>query len=193
MQIKKEEIRTTILNAAQQEFLIHGYEGSSLRVIAKKANTTIGNIYHYFDNKEAILEELLKEPVEGLNKLIEQHFEKEQKVYSLKEVKEIFDQMDDVVSLVQGSEIQYLMDQRLLILLDLKTTRFLELKKSFIQQFKEHMAWHLGLMTVILPMWILSLKCLYPVSAMLFWNIQIQRKHRKNSFRFSGCSVRDLS
>lgn len=145
MQIKKEEIRTTILNAAQQEFLIHGYEGSSLRVIAKKANTTIGNIYHYFDNKEAILEELLKEPVEGLNKLIEQHFEKEQKVYSLKEVKEIFGQMDDVVSLVQGSEIQYLMDQRLLILLDLKTTRFLELKKSFIQQFKEHMAWHLGL------------------------------------------------
>lgn len=37
MQIKKEEIRTTILNAAQQEFLIHGYEGSSLRVIAKKS------------------------------------------------------------------------------------------------------------------------------------------------------------
>lgn len=36
MQIKKEEIRTTILNAAQQEFLTHGYEGSSLRVIAKK-------------------------------------------------------------------------------------------------------------------------------------------------------------
>ena len=52
MQIKKEEIRTTILNAAQQEFLIHGYEGSSLRVIAKKANTTIGNIYHYLITKK---------------------------------------------------------------------------------------------------------------------------------------------
>lgn len=145
MQIKKEEIRITILDAAQQEFLIHGYEGASLRVIAKKANTTIGNIYHYFDNKEAILTELLREPIDGLKKLIEQHFEKEQKVYTLKEVEEILCQIDCFMSAAEKFEFQYLMDERLLILFDLKTTRFLETKKFFIQRFKEHMAWHLGL------------------------------------------------
>ena len=44
MQTKKDEIRKTILEAAQKEFLIHGYEGASMRTIAKKANTTLGNI-----------------------------------------------------------------------------------------------------------------------------------------------------
>lgn len=145
MQIKKEEIRTTILQAAQQEFMIHGYEGASLRVIAKKANTTIGNIYHYFDNKEAILEEILREPIEGLKMLIKQHFEKEQRVYSFKEIEEAFFQMEDTITVMQESELQYLMDERLLILFDLKTTRFLEIKEYYVQQLKEHMAWHLGL------------------------------------------------
>lgn len=36
MQTKKDEIRKTILEAAQKEFLIHGYEGASMRTIAKK-------------------------------------------------------------------------------------------------------------------------------------------------------------
>ena len=145
MQIKKAEIRETILEAAQEEFLIHGYEGASMRVIAKKAHTTIGNIYHYYDSKEAILEEMLKEPIEGLHKLVEQHFEKEQKVYTLKEIEEIFAQTEDVFQIIEETELQYMMDKRLLILFDLKTTRFSEVKEYFIKQFKEHMAWHLGL------------------------------------------------
>ena len=69
MQTKKDEIRKTILEAAQKEFLIHGYEGASMRTIAKKANTTLGNIYHYYENKEAILEELMREPVEKVKKM----------------------------------------------------------------------------------------------------------------------------
>lgn len=145
MQIKKEEIRVTILETAQEEFLIHGYEGASMRVIAKKANTTIGNIYHYYDSKDAILEEMLKEPIEGLHKLVKQHFEREQRVYTLEEIEEAFTQMEDVFKVMEETELQYMMDKRLLILFDLKTTRFLKVKEYFIGQFKEHMAWHLGL------------------------------------------------
>ena len=65
MQVKKEDLRQQILEAAKQEFLDKGYENSSMRVIAKKANTTMGNIYHYFDNKEALLTTLLDPVIEN--------------------------------------------------------------------------------------------------------------------------------
>ena len=35
MQVKKEDLRQQILEAAKQEFLDKGYENSSMRVIAK--------------------------------------------------------------------------------------------------------------------------------------------------------------
>ena len=41
MQTKKESIGEEILKAAQKEFLLHGYEAASMRVIARKANTTL--------------------------------------------------------------------------------------------------------------------------------------------------------
>lgn len=37
MQTKKEDIKEQIQKAAQSEFLIHGYEGASMRVIARQA------------------------------------------------------------------------------------------------------------------------------------------------------------
>ena len=69
MQTKKESIGEEILKAAQKEFLLHGYEAASMRVIARKANTTLGNIYHYYPSKESILSEILKEPLEKLAKV----------------------------------------------------------------------------------------------------------------------------
>lgn len=89
MQTKKDEIRKTILEAAQKEFLIHGYEGASMRTIAKKANTTLGNIYHYYENKEAILEELLREPVEKVKKMIDDHVKLQDDLYTMAEMQEL--------------------------------------------------------------------------------------------------------
>jgi AcrR family transcriptional regulator len=60
MQIIKDGLRVLILEAAEQEFLQNGFVNASLRVIAKKSGTTIGNLYHYFPNKEAIFDELVK-------------------------------------------------------------------------------------------------------------------------------------
>jgi AcrR family transcriptional regulator len=56
MQIKKKEIRDEILAVAEKEFLKRGFKNSSIRTIATKSHTTLGNIYHYFENKEAILD-----------------------------------------------------------------------------------------------------------------------------------------
>ena len=46
MQIKKDEVRLKILEIATDEFLKRGYENASMRMIARKAHTTQGNIYH---------------------------------------------------------------------------------------------------------------------------------------------------
>ncbi len=49
-----EKTRAAILEAALNEFANHGFEGSSLRNIAKAAGTTHGLIRHHFGSKEAV-------------------------------------------------------------------------------------------------------------------------------------------
>ena len=97
MQTKKDEIRKTILEAAQKEFLIHGYEGASMRTIAKKANTTLGNIYHYYENKEAILEELMREPVEKVKKMIDDHMKLQDELFTMSEMQGFLDDLDNLM------------------------------------------------------------------------------------------------
>lgn len=142
MQTKKDEIKEQILVEAQKEFLLHGYEGASMRVIAKKANTTLGNIYHYFPNKEAILDAILEETIHGMHELVEGHLKMRRQVNSIDEFLEALRKMEEQE---EYQEMQYLMDERLLILFDLKTTHFVEDRNYVIREFKKHMAWHLGI------------------------------------------------
>lgn len=64
MQILKEEVKLEILQSARREFMEHGFRSASLRKIATGAGITVGNIYRYFKNKDALLRELLT-PVVG--------------------------------------------------------------------------------------------------------------------------------
>lgn len=59
MQYLKEDVRENISNAALMEFMQKGYEGASIRSIAKGANTSVGNIYKYFKSKENLYENLI--------------------------------------------------------------------------------------------------------------------------------------
>ena len=54
MQYLKDNVKDNIIRAALNEFSEKGYRDSSMRVIAKNANIVMGNIYRYFDNKEAL-------------------------------------------------------------------------------------------------------------------------------------------
>ncbi len=71
----KEEIRQEILLAAENEFYKRGYRDASMRTIARKANTTLGNIYNYFENKEALLDAVIGDIPEKINAMIEKHRE----------------------------------------------------------------------------------------------------------------------
>ena len=53
-QVQKDDVRETILDSAREEFLEHGFEGSSMRRIALRSKMTVGNLYRYFKNKEEL-------------------------------------------------------------------------------------------------------------------------------------------
>ena len=59
MQYQKDEVRNRIIEEALKEFNEKGYEGTSIRIIAKKSNTSVGNIYKYFKSKEDLYENLI--------------------------------------------------------------------------------------------------------------------------------------
>lgn len=59
MQYQKDEVRNRIALEALKEFNEKGYEGASIRSIAKKSNTSVGNLYKYFKSKEELHEELI--------------------------------------------------------------------------------------------------------------------------------------
>ena len=60
MQVLKDEVRNNILSAARSEFRKKGYLQASLRQIAFEAGMTIGNIYHYYKNKEQLFDAIVQ-------------------------------------------------------------------------------------------------------------------------------------
>ncbi len=57
------DARAAILSAAGTEFLAHGYDGASLRGIARRAGVDPALVHHYFDDKAALFAESLETPV----------------------------------------------------------------------------------------------------------------------------------
>ena len=76
MQVLKEEMRKRIHEAALKEFSEKGFKNASVREIAKGAGMTVGNLYRYFDNKEALFYNIISPAYESLMQLAEQSLEK---------------------------------------------------------------------------------------------------------------------
>ena len=77
MQYQKDEVRNRIIEEALKEFNEKGYEGASIRSIAKKSNTSVGNIYKYFKSKEDLHESLIGSIYDGFVGYIKQFDEVE--------------------------------------------------------------------------------------------------------------------
>jgi AcrR family transcriptional regulator len=74
MQVLKEDVKNKIVNAAAEEFLLNGFENSSLRVIAAQAGITIGNIYSYFSSKDDLFNYVVSPAAEALDDLLSLDF-----------------------------------------------------------------------------------------------------------------------
>jgi len=60
-QAPEKQTRTTILQTAQRLFAKNGYDGTTIRELAKQAGVAEGTLFHYFSNKKKILIELATE------------------------------------------------------------------------------------------------------------------------------------
>ena len=142
MQIKKEEMREKILQAAIDEFFKKGYENASMRVIAQKSYTTVGNIYHYFENKDVLLEAILLPVIEDLETKLARHEEEEQKQPMTKQ--QALDFIDNMEENMEHSDLKCLLDKRVVILFKLESSSLLERKERLLKSCKEHLNEHLN-------------------------------------------------
>ncbi len=65
------DIREALLKSGKEEFLAHGFEKASLRVICKKAGLTTGAFYSHFSGKEELFDALVKPMLDGFSRMYE--------------------------------------------------------------------------------------------------------------------------
>lgn len=139
MQIKKEDIKQNIVDTALNEFLKKGYDDASMRTIAKKANTTVGNIYHYFPSKEAILDEILEPAILDLDKMIEEHLSLKIKINDVNEILDILDN-----DKLEDYQLHQILKKEFIILFEIKEGKYADYRDFWMDKFQQHVAWHLN-------------------------------------------------
>lgn len=110
MQYLKKEIRDKILASAIDEFKEHGYSDASIRNIANNAEISLGNVYRYFTNKEALYFAVINPFMESIRQSIEKDFAFEGK--SMKEVSEVLvsflmQYSDELIIIRKGNTVHY--------------------------------------------------------------------------------------
>ena len=71
---QKEQRRRLILMKALELFVKRGYSETKIGDIAKAANMSTGLMFHYFESKEQLYEELVKMGLHGTNTPQEMNF-----------------------------------------------------------------------------------------------------------------------
>jgi AcrR family transcriptional regulator len=66
-QIRSEETRKRILQAAEESFARYGYDATGVAAICAKAGISKGAFYHHFSSKQALFLDLLDDWLKGLD------------------------------------------------------------------------------------------------------------------------------
>lgn len=74
MQYLKDKVREKIYNAAVEEFKNFGYQDASIRNIANNAGISLGNIYRYYANKEALYIAVVQPLIDSVKVFVEQKY-----------------------------------------------------------------------------------------------------------------------
>ncbi|MBE0651332.1 MAG: TetR/AcrR family transcriptional regulator [Bacteroidales bacterium] len=89
--------KETLVNAAMELFASNGFAGTSISSIAKKAEVSKGLVYNYFENKEALVREIVMEGIQEVMK--EMDFDLSQKM--TREL--MIDMLDKNLNLIQNN------------------------------------------------------------------------------------------
>lgn len=110
MQYLKKEIRERILAAAVEEFKEQGYADASIRNIANNAEISLGNIYRYYQNKEALYFAVINPFMQNVKDFVDNDFAFADK--SMKEISEmlivfIMQYNDELLIIRKGNTVHY--------------------------------------------------------------------------------------
>ena len=110
MQYLKKEIRERILVAAVEEFKEQGYADASIRNIANNAEISLGNIYRYFTNKEALYFAVIDPFMESVKQFVDNDLSFADR--SMKEISEtlisfIMQFSDELLIIRKGNSAHY--------------------------------------------------------------------------------------
>ncbi|WP_162616196.1 TetR/AcrR family transcriptional regulator [Paenibacillus lutimineralis] len=133
MQVLKDELRHAMLKVAQNMFLDPGYEKTSMKDIAAKVGVSVGNLYRYFPNKEALLEAVTMPAYERLLELMENSED-----ISANRMPIILDQLESLLA-------EFLREYRqslLILLYESKGTRQENIRNEFFDRFVGHVKMH---------------------------------------------------
>jgi AcrR family transcriptional regulator len=61
------ETRTRILDAAEEQFMQHGFEGASMRMLTAKAEVNLAAINYHFGSKDALIEAVFRRRLDAMN------------------------------------------------------------------------------------------------------------------------------
>lgn len=149
MQYKKEEVKNAILSSAEKEFFEKGFEGASIRIIVKNANTTIGNFYNYFENKSSVFEALVKEEYCNFVYFIENHHKIDRPDF-LWEVNDAL-QWKSVLKDLLNQMLPTFTDKFVLLVECSKGTKYEITRKQIIDLLENHFIEHEEKLNVRLP------------------------------------------
>src|SRR6267143_4949084 len=61
------ETRTRILDTAEELFMLHGFEGTSMRVLTSSAGVNLAAVNYHFGSKDALIEALFRRRLDPMN------------------------------------------------------------------------------------------------------------------------------
>ena len=61
------ETRTRILDVAEELFMLHGFEGTSMRLLTGKAGVNLAAVNYHFGSKDALIEALFRRRLDPMN------------------------------------------------------------------------------------------------------------------------------
>jgi AcrR family transcriptional regulator len=131
MQVLKEEVRAKILKVARKMFIEHGYENTSMKMIANKAGVSKSNLYNYYSAKEEIFCQLTKRAYGQIDALFNNVLLHDPEKFN----------MEDFRVLISQELIKLLTENReeILLLVDCsRGTRFENVKDELIKRLEEH-------------------------------------------------------
>lgn len=143
MQVLKEELRSMILESAKYEFYIHGFKAASMRTIAKKAHTTIGNLYNYYKSKEELFDAVIGDLPQLLSTFLYSHQE------GMEEASKSNANFTDLITLLdeqlpEAFAMKILLSKEFIILMEgAEGTKYKNNKDEFMKYCTSHMKEHL--------------------------------------------------